>query len=99
MQIILEALANENLQICPLDVNHQSKGGQSMKRVCKLEESLNASLNTEEKELLKMLEDTLGDVSDGNETDRFIRGFRLGALMMVEVFDGRDNLVAGTNGQ
>lgn len=99
MQMILEALANENLQICPLDENHQSKAGRSMKRVCKLEESLNASLNTEEKELLKILEDTLSDVSDGNETDRFIRGFRLGALMMVEVFDGRDNLVTGTGGQ
>lgn len=99
MRMILEALANENFLVCLRDIEHCSKAEQSIKRICKLEENLKATLNSEEKELLEKLEENISDVGSINETNRFIYGFQLGALIMIEVFSGRDSLVAGNGEQ
>lgn len=99
MESILEVLANDNLLVFPHSTEHDSEVGQIMEQVCKLEDSLKATLNSEEKELLRTLENTLSIVNSFGETERFIHGYRLGALMMMDVFAGRNNVVVETDGR
>lgn len=94
MKSILEAFAYDNLLVCPRSMEEQSAGGQLLKEICKLEDALDATLNDDEKELLKKLEDAHSDSIDCSATERFIRGYRLGVLMTFEVFAGRDSLIA-----
>lgn len=58
----------------------------SMKEICEIENILNAALNPTESGLLKKLEDLQLDVAELSATARFIDGYRLGVLMMAEVF-------------
>lgn len=94
MKSILEAFAYDNLLVCPRSIEEKSAGGQLLKEICELEDALNTTLNNDEKELLKKLEDAYSDRIDCSTTERFIRGYRLGVLMTFEVFTGRDGLVA-----
>ncbi len=93
MQTILKAIANGNLRMGTETTTHTPKFRRAMKKVCELEESLYTTLNNPEKELLEKLEDALGDVDESNSQQSFINGFRLGALVMVEVFAGCDSLI------
>ena len=53
------------------------------------------TLNDSEKELLEKLEDSYAEAIQSDSQQSFINGFRLGALVIVEVFAGRDGLVLG----
>jgi len=90
---ILEALANEDLQLIKQPINHDSENTHALKKMGELRTALEAALGDAEKELFQDLKDTSDGVNLDYATDRFITGFRLGVLMMVEVFAESDSLV------
>lgn len=96
MQTILRAIAIGNLRMGAESMEHSPELKSAMKKVCELEETFSAVLNDSEKVLLEKLKDAQGDVNEGDSRQSFINGFRLGALVMVEVFAGRDSLVFGS---
>lgn len=93
-QKILEALADGNLQLMKRSIDHDSETSQAMIRMGKLREALEAELGDAEKELFQNLKDTSDGVNLNYATERFITGFRLGVLMMTEVFAGSDSLIS-----
>lgn len=95
MQTILSAIAEGNLRMGTEAVEHDPVLENAMKRVCRLEEKLAETLNDSEKELLEKMNDSQTEVNERNLQQSFINGFRLGALMIMEVFAGRDGLVLG----
>lgn len=92
-QKILEALADENLQLIKRTADHDSETSQEMVRLGKLRAAFEAALGDSEKELFQNLKDVSDSVHMNYATERFITGFRLGVLMMTEVFAGSDNLI------
>ena len=92
-QKILEALANENLQLVKRSVDHDSEISQETVKLGKLRTAFEATLSNAEKEAFQNLKDTSDGVNMNYATERFITGFRLGVMMMTEVFAGGDNLI------
>ncbi len=90
---ILEALANENLQLVKQCIDHNSETSQEMIKLGKLRIAFEEALSDGEKEAFQNLKDTCDGVSLNYATERFITGFRLGVLMMTEVFAGSDDLI------
>ena len=95
MQTILTAIAEGNLRMGTETMEHNSELKNAMKQVCRLEEELSATLNDPEKELLEKLMDSHEEANQSDSQRCFINGFRLGALVIMEVFAGRDGLVLG----
>lgn len=95
MQMILTAIAEGNLRMGTETMEHNSELERAVNRVCRLEAELSAILNDSGKELLEKLDDSQSEVSQSNSQQSFINGFRLGALVIMEVFAGRDGLVLG----
>ena len=95
MQTILTAIAEGNLRMGTETMEYNSELKNAMKRVCRLEEELSAPLNDSEKELLEKLRDSHEEANQSDSQRCFINGFRLGALVIMEVFAGRDGLVLG----
>ena len=59
-----------------------------MKRVHENEDRLEASLNDQEKELLRTIQDDRLDVASIIEEQRFREAFILGARLMIEILTG-----------
>lgn len=95
MQMILTAIAEGNLRMGTETMEHNSELKSAMNRVCRLGEELSNTLNDSEKELLEKLEDSYAEATQSDSQQSFINGFRLGALVIMEVFAGRDGLVLG----
>ena len=95
MQMILTAIAEGNLRMGTETMEHNSELKNAMNRVCRLGEELSNTLNDSEKELLEKLEDSYAEATQSDSQQSFINGFRLGALVIMEVFAGRDSLVLG----
>lgn len=90
---ILEALADENLQLVKRYVSHDSETSQEMIRLGKLRTAFEETLSDEEKEAFQNLKVTSDSVNLNYATERFVVGFRLGVLMMTEVYAGSDELI------
>lgn len=58
-----------------------------------LHNKLEEKLNDEDKELLQKFADTCFDESYCDAHNYFVRGYRLGALMTMEVFEGQDSFL------
>ena len=71
---------------CPLKQFHE-------KECTELEEQLCLSLSQEESALLTKLLEANNAVASYNEMGDFVNGFRLGALMMIDVFRDDDSLL------
>ena len=93
-QKILEALADGNLQLMKRSIDHDSETSQAMIRMGELREALEAALGDAEKELFQNLKDISDGVNINYATERFITGFRLGVLLMTEVYAGSDSLIS-----
>ncbi len=91
-QEILEALANENLQLVKMSMEHDSEISKEMIKLGKLRADFEKVLSEEEKEAFENMKNTSDSVSLNYATERFITGFRLG-VMMMEVFAGSDKLI------
>lgn len=93
MTNILEAIATDHLCVEPEIYKSSSELRRARNRYCDFGEKLMAKLNEEDQ---KLLEDystarTEENVLYGN--DRFIKGFRLGVLMMMEIVMNEDDLI------
>ncbi len=88
----MENLINELYygNICPVE----QMGGLTaetaaiMKRVHENEDKLEASLNNQEKELLRTIQDDRLDAASIIEEQRFREAFTLGAKLMAEILTG-----------
>lgn len=98
MKSILEAFANDNLEVLPSTCPKSEISSHLLNKADKLTEALEDILNDKGKELLDKLDSTNAKLEDISATDRFIRGYRLGVLMMIDVFAGYDSLVLQSNG-
>ncbi|CUX74781.1 DUF6809 family protein [Enterocloster clostridioformis] len=93
MNRILEAFAEDNLAINPTTYRGNHEYMKAIKVMYKTAETLDTKLNDEEKKLFEQFRDAQSDGNHIYEVDRFIRGYRVGVLMMVEVFMGASGLL------
>ena len=95
MKSILEEFAYGNISPEPRFFKRGSHYGQTMKTLSDSEEKLLSMLDGELKETLKQLIDAQAEISILSGVDRFIYGYRLGVLMTMEVFSGKEDLIIG----
>lgn len=94
---ILEAFAQDELHVIPSEEIRSPKHQRLCDKACELQEKLEEKLNSEEKELLNELIDVMSDENCCYAQSKFIRGYRLGALMTMEVMSEQETFF-GRNG-
>lgn len=87
---ILEAFAGDELQVIPSDEVRSPKRQKLFSKVCELREKLEEKLNSEERELLIELMNAVADENCCYAQSKFIRGYRLGVLMTMEVMSEQE---------
>lgn len=92
---ILEALADDNLCINPTIYKGPPEYQEAVKTLFKTAEALDTKLNDEEKKIFEQFRDAQSDESHISEIYKFVRGYRLGVLMMFEVFAGTSDFILG----
>lgn len=95
MKSILEEFARGNIAPGPRFFKQDSRYARAIKKLTECEDELLAALSEDEKGTLKEFTDTQADIDTLTGVDSFIHGFRLGVLMTVEVFEGKDDLIVG----
>ena len=95
MKSILEEFARGNISPEPRFFKQDSHYGQTMRILSDSEQKLLAVLDDELKETLKQLSNAQAEISFLSGIDKFIYGYRLGVLMTIEVFNGKENLISG----
>lgn len=95
MKSILEEFANDNILPGSRYFKQNSEYGKAIKKAADLEDTLGGLLNENERKLLDEFSSAQAEVSRLSSVDKFIYGYRLGVLMTMEVFTGRDDLVVG----
>ena len=98
MKSILEEFAYGNISPEPRFFKNNTHYGRTMKILSDSEEKLLSVLDGESKETLKKLTDAQAEISILSGVDRFMYGYRLGVLMTMEVFNGKENLIVGGEG-
>ncbi|NCC69172.1 MAG: hypothetical protein EOM14_13460 [Clostridia bacterium] len=94
MQSVLEEFALGNLSPEPRSFKRGSQYGRTMQTLADSEAQLLAALGGAEKKTFEKLIDTQAEISLLSGVDKFIYGYRLGVLMTMEVFEGKENLIA-----
>ena len=87
---ILDAFLTEQLRVDSGTVKRSLEHQEVCDRSDELQEKLAEKLNEEENALLRQLLDTLFDESCFEADAKFERGFRLGVLMIAEIFAEQD---------
>ena len=90
MERFLRAFASDQLQVIEVTETRSPKRKKLIDESYKLHNELEQKLNSEEKELLERLLDINADEHTLYAEDKFIRGYRLGVLMTMEVFAGQE---------
>ena len=90
---ILEAFAGDELHVIPSDEVRSPKRQKLCNKVCELQEKLEEKLNSEEKELLDELMDAIADENCCYAQSKFVRGYRLGVLMTMEVMSEQESFL------
>lgn len=90
---ILEAIATDHLCVEPPIYKGNSAFNKARNQYCTLGEKLMAKLNEEEKKMLEDYSTAQTEESLLYANDRFVKGFRLGVLMMMEVITDEDDLI------
>ncbi len=90
---ILEAIATDHLCVEPTIYEGDSQFNRARNRYCILGEKLMAKLNEEERKMLDDYSTAQSEESVLYGNDRFVKGFRLGVLMMMEVITDEDDLI------
>lgn len=92
MRGILEAFAYGELRTENPFTENNSPYRQAMDKMIDNEEKLKAVLDDKGIEALKKFSDATSDITDISCIERFIFGYRLGVLMTMEVFAGKNEL-------
>ena len=93
MMRILEALYNGNLLAEPVIETRSPEHQKAIDTAHRRVEALAEKLNADEREMLDSVTEAMNEESDYFAAERFIRGYCLGALMMLEVMEKREELV------
>lgn len=93
MASILEALATDHLCVEPAIYKSSSELRTARARYCELGEKLMERLSEEDRKILEDYRTAKTEESVLYGNDRFIKGFRLGILMMMEVVMNEDDLI------
>jgi len=95
MKSILKEFALGNILTEPRFFTKDSHYSKVMKQLSKSEDKLLAILNEEEKQILESYSEAQQEITELTNLDRFVYGYRLGMLMTMEVFNGKDSLIIG----
>lgn len=95
---ILDALATDNLSLMPSFYEGSAEYRRARNLFADLGEELLTRLNEEEKKLLEDYTSAQADESQIYSVDRFVTGYRLGVLMTMEVFAGKNDLILDGTG-
>ena len=95
MKSILEEFAYGNISPEPRFFKKNSHYGRTMDILADSEDKLLLVLDGDLKETLKQFSEAQAEISVLSGVDRFIYGYRLGVLMTMEVFNGKESLIAG----
>lgn len=98
MRSILEEFACGNINPDQRFIERNSEYARAIDTLSNAEEKLRAALNDSEKELLSALLEAQGAVNHLTNIDTFVCGYRLGALMTMDVFNGKQDLTSGQVG-
>lgn len=90
---ILRELYNGNIAPQSKPIPKDSKYRELQNDLGKLADSLAGRLNGEDKQVLDEIMTTWSNISTVNGEDCFIEGFRLGARMILEIFEKDDELL------
>ena len=90
---ILQALSTGELITEPSIKNVYDEYTKALNTYCDLGDKLLERLNEEEKQLFQEYNNACSDEQNLYSNQRFIAGYRLGVLMMIEVFEGRNELL------
>ena len=90
---ILKAFVTDQLHVDALTEKHSLEYKRNYEKSCELQEKLEKELNGNEKEMLDELMDAMFTNGACYGEEKFIRGFRLGVLIMIEVFEGQDEFL------
>ena len=91
----LEYLASESLFSDPDFCRYNAEYKEAVRLMCSAEESLQARLTGEDKQLFEQFSNALSDENAACATNRFVTGYRLGVLMTMEVFLHSERLMCG----
>ena len=87
---ILKDLYRGRISPTSAPIQHDSDYHNSLTEVCRLEEKLNQLLDEQGKKLLQDFMTAQSKLGYANAEEQFIRGFRLGARMILEIFEKDD---------
>ena len=90
---ILESLYDGNLSLESVVENRSPEHQKAVKTAYELMDALEKKLNAEETDLLDKATEAWNIESGYYATERFVCGYCLGTLMMLEVMEKRDSLV------
>ena len=94
MRKILETFFEGNLFAEPITEKRTEEHKAACDHAYNLVEKLESKLNSDEKEILDQIVEALNAESQYYATDRFVRGYSLGVLMMLEVIEKRDEFLS-----
>ena len=90
MKTLLEAFANDNMSADAVNSGSYQK---ALLDMIETEKQFCEKLNESEKKLFTSFSDKQTELNIIENTDRFIHGFCLGALMMIEVFGEKNRIL------
>lgn len=90
---ILKAFADNELCIEEENEKRSPEHQRLCEEVCRLQSQLEEKLNDEERKLLNSLTEAMSAEYNCYAQNKFIRGYRLGVLMTMEVFSEEDTFV------
>ena len=90
---ILDAFLDDQLHVNAVTAKRTRHHQYLCEQVEILHNKLAEKLNDEDKALLQKLADTYFDESCCDAHSYFVRGYRLGVLMTMEVFEGQDSFL------
>jgi len=99
MQSILKAFALGNLVTETQHIENNPEIFQATQVGSEAEEKLLAGLDDEMKKKVEQYTNAQMRITAVSCTDSFLYGYRLGVLMTMEVFNGKDDLILGGEGE
>ena len=93
MSSILKEFACGNICLESQRITHSARSRQIIQQLVDNEKKLFSILDEQEKEIFQTFMELQMEVGSLLNIDTFIYGYRLGVLMTMEVFNGRDSLI------
>ena len=97
MPSVLEEFAKDNISPSERFFKRDSEYGRAIKELCVTEEKLSTALNEPENALFEAFGKAQATVSSMDGNDRFVHGYKLGALFMLEIMESREELLYGAD--